>query len=82
MNKSSCVLLAALAASVLSAAPAVAAVAEVSDPARRGAVPAPGGVTAAECFQGGGALVIELDRGTGSFVARCQGGVHDGRPVV
>ncbi|MEJ1202690.1 MULTISPECIES: hypothetical protein [unclassified Streptomyces] len=75
MRKSSWAAVAALALSVLSAAPAEAAVSR--------AVHLPVDVTATECIQGGGVIIISVDgSGTGSFTKRCQGGTHDGETVT
>ncbi|MFC7983960.1 hypothetical protein [Streptomyces sp. NPDC057336] len=43
----------------------------------------PADVTATECIQGGGLIVVSVDQsGRGSFTKRCQGGVHDGESVT
>jgi hypothetical protein len=66
---------AALALSLLCAAPEAAAAA--------GAARLPAEVTASECVQGGGVIIISVDgSGTGSFTKRCQGGTHDGESVT
>jgi hypothetical protein len=46
------------------------------------AVAAPEEVTATECLQGGGLLIISADGPDGSLSKRCQGGSHDGKSVV
>ncbi|MET9778128.1 hypothetical protein ABZ023_28400 [Streptomyces sp. NPDC006367] len=75
MRRSSCAVLVALAVSVLCAAPA--------DAAGTRAARLPAEVTAAECVEGGGVIVVSADgEGTGSFTARCQGGTHDGEAVT
>ncbi|KAF2775648.1 hypothetical protein ACFWQ6_27350 [Streptomyces coelicoflavus] len=75
MRKSSCTVIAALAVWALSAAGAEAAVLRVPD--------LPGEVTATECIQGGGVIIISADGdGTGSFTTLCRGGIHDGQTVT
>ncbi|MGC0387162.1 hypothetical protein RKD32_006898 [Streptomyces sp. SAI-195] len=75
MRKSSCTVLAALALSVLCATGARASVPHAPS--------VPGEVTATECIQGGGVIVISADGdGTGSFTTICQGGVHDGQAIT
>jgi hypothetical protein len=77
MRKSTWAVVAALTVPVLCAAPAEASV-SVS---RTASLPAD--VTATECVQGGGVIIISVDQsGTGSFTKRCQGGVHDGESVT
>lgn len=74
MRESSWAVVAALAVSVLCAAPAAAAVPRATH--------LPGDVTASECLRGGGVILISADgEGTGSFTARCQGGSHDGETI-
>lgn len=76
MRKSSCTLIAALTVSVLCAAGAGAA----SVPS---AVSLPAEVTATECIEGGGVIVISADGdGTGSFTSLCRGGTHDGQTIT
>ncbi|MFE0811217.1 hypothetical protein ACFW4M_11485 [Streptomyces sp. NPDC058794] len=75
MRKSLWAVVAALTVPVLCAAPAAAS----------GSPDAhlPADVTATECIQGGGLIVVSVDQsGTGSFTKRCQGGVHDGESVT
>ncbi|MBQ1095193.1 hypothetical protein ACIQ1J_09135 [Streptomyces sp. NPDC097107] len=76
MRKSSWAVVAALALSVLCAAPAEAAVSRAAH--------LPVDVTATECIRGGGVIIISVDgsSGTGSFTKRCQGGTHDGESVT
>ncbi|MFE0802802.1 hypothetical protein [Streptomyces sp. NPDC058812] len=76
MRKSSWTVIAALAVSVLCAAPAQAAVPRAEH--------VPVDVTPTECIQGGGVIIISVDgsSGTGSFTKRCQGGTHDGETVT
>ncbi|MFB6553925.1 hypothetical protein [Streptomyces sp. NPDC056405] len=75
MRKSSWAVVAALVLSVLCAAPAEAAVSRAAH--------LPVDVTATECIQGGGVIIISVDgSGTGSFTKRCQGGTHDGESVT
>ncbi|OMI91793.1 hypothetical protein BSZ07_02655 [Streptomyces sp. M1013] len=75
MRKSSCTVLAALALSVLCATGARAAVPHAPS--------LPSDVTATECVQGGGVIVISADGdGTGSFTTICRGGVHDGQAIT
>ncbi|MEV5321624.1 hypothetical protein AB0K92_28935 [Streptomyces sp. NPDC052687] len=65
-------------------APAVAAPAASPQvvPAQ-GAARAPLDITAGECVQGGGMIIIVAD-GTvpGGFSKTCQGGVHDGQTII
>ncbi|MGI5391225.1 hypothetical protein [Streptomyces sp. CA-251251] len=76
---------AALTLAVLCAAPAGAAPARAL-PADSGAPRAtrlPGDVTATQCVQGGGVIIVSVDgTGTGTFTKRCQGGTHDGETVL
>ncbi|WP_399894037.1 hypothetical protein ACGH7X_36560 [Streptomyces sp. BBFR51] len=75
MRKSSWTVIAALAVSVVCGPVAQAAVSRTPR--------LPGDVTATECLQGGGMIVIAADgRGTGSLTARCQGGTHDGQTIT
>lgn len=75
MRESSWAVVAALTLSVLCAAPAEAAVSRAAH--------LPVDVTATECIQGGGVIIISVDgSGTGSFTKRCQGGTHDGETVT
>ncbi|MFE8919906.1 hypothetical protein [Streptomyces rochei] len=75
MRKSPWAVVAALALPVLGAAPADAAMTRTAH--------LPTDVTASECIQGGGLIVVSVDQsGTGSFTKRCQGGVHDGESVT
>ncbi|MBT2411284.1 hypothetical protein J7I94_12015 [Streptomyces sp. ISL-12] len=71
MHKSSCALVAALAVALAFPVPS----------ADAAAVRVPGDVTAIECLEGGGSLLVEWD-GQGGFVRQCQGGVHDGEALV
>ncbi|WP_395570651.1 hypothetical protein [Streptomyces sp. BK79] len=74
MRESRYAVSAALALSLLCAAPAAAAAGPVRLPAE---------VTAGECIRGGGLIIISVDgSGTGSFTKRCQGGTHDGETVT
>ncbi|MEU4980033.1 hypothetical protein [Streptomyces sp. NPDC021969] len=73
MRKSSCTVVAALALSVLGATGA-----EASVPRAPGVA---SDVTATECLQGGGGIVITAD-GTGSLTAVCRGGIHDGQTIT
>jgi hypothetical protein len=80
MNKSSWAPAAVLAVSVLcAAAPASAAAQDLP----QGAAGAPLDVTAGECVQGGGMIIIIAD-GTapGGFSKTCQGGTHDGETII
>ncbi|MFD5653883.1 MULTISPECIES: hypothetical protein [unclassified Streptomyces] len=75
MRKSSCTVVAALALSVLGAAGAQASVPRAPSVASD--------VTATECLQGGGGIVITADgTGTGSLTAVCRGGTHDGQTIT
>ncbi|GGY99976.1 hypothetical protein GCM10010385_56920 [Streptomyces geysiriensis] len=75
MRKSPWAVVPALALPVLGAAPADAAMTRTAH--------LPADVTASECIQGGGLIVVSVDQsGTGSFTKRCQGGVHDGESVT
>ncbi|WP_030185301.1 hypothetical protein [Streptomyces violaceorubidus] len=75
MRKSSCTVIAALALSVLCATGARASVPR--------APVLPSEVTATECVEGGGVIVISADGdGSGAFTTLCQGGVHDGQAVT
>ncbi|MFH9599310.1 hypothetical protein ACH4MK_01360 [Streptomyces rochei] len=75
MRKSPWAVVAALALPVLGAAPADAAMTRTAH--------LPADVTASECIQGGGLIVVSVDQsGTGSFTKRCQGGVHDGESLT
>ncbi|GGL62845.1 hypothetical protein GCM10010129_03080 [Streptomyces fumigatiscleroticus] len=74
MKKSPYALAAVAAVAVLSAPPAVAA----AGPARM-----PLDITARQCIQGGGIIIISAN-GTGAdgYVKFCQGGTHDGETIV
>ncbi|MFE5262210.1 hypothetical protein [Streptomyces coelicoflavus] len=75
MRKSSCTVIAALAVWALGATGAQAAVLRVPD--------LPGEVTATECIEGGGVIIISADGdGTGSFTTLCRGGTHDGQTIT
>ncbi|MFE9702915.1 hypothetical protein [Streptomyces sp. NPDC005930] len=75
MRKTSCTVIAALAVWMLCAAGADAAVLRAPG--------LPGEVTAAECIQGGGLIIVSADgEGTGSFTKLCRGGVHDGQTIT
>ncbi|AIV32432.1 hypothetical protein LMJ38_33445 [Streptomyces sp. R1] len=75
MRKSSCTVIAAVTLWILCAAGA-----EAAEP---GAPGLPGEVTATECIEGGGVIIISADGdGTGSFTALCRGGTHDGQTVT
>ncbi|MFD5285330.1 hypothetical protein [Streptomyces rubrogriseus] len=73
MRKSSCTVVAALALSVLGATGA-----EASAPR---APSVASDVTATECLQGGGGIVVTAD-GAGALTAFCRGGIHDGQIVT
>ncbi|GGY99315.1 hypothetical protein [Streptomyces poonensis] len=71
MRRPACVLIAAVAASLLSALPA-----------RAGS--APPDVTVQQCHEGGGLAVVSM-RGKGAnatFARYCTGGTHDGQNIV
>jgi len=70
MRKSSCTVVAALALSVLGATGAEASAPSVASD-----------VTATECLQGGGGIVVTAD-GAGALTAFCRGGIHDGQIVT
>ncbi|MER6166225.1 hypothetical protein [Streptomyces violaceorubidus] len=75
MRKSSCTVIAALALSVMCATGARASVPHAPG--------LPSEVTATECVEGGGVIVISADSdGSGSFTTLCQGGIHDGQAVT
>ncbi|MFA3878176.1 hypothetical protein ABS735_31765 [Streptomyces sp. MMCC 100] len=75
MRKSSCTVITALAVWVLCAAGAEAAVLRSPD--------LPGEVTATECIQGGGVIIISADgEGADSFTKLCRGGIHDGQTII
>ncbi|MDG9689008.1 hypothetical protein CJI59_22215 [Streptomyces sp. Alain-F2R5] len=75
MRKSTWAVVAAMTVPVLCAAPAGAFAPRTAH--------LPADVTATECVQGGGVVIISVDQsGTGSFTKRCQGGVHDGESVT
>lgn len=76
MRNSSWAVAAAVALSVLCAAPAAAA-------AGPRATHLPGGVTATQCVRGGGMIIITADsEAAGSLTARCQGGTHHGETII
>ncbi|MGW8063732.1 hypothetical protein ACVV2G_15995 [Streptomyces ziwulingensis] len=85
MRESSWAAVAALTVSILCVVPAEAAVPR-SGPADTAALRSarlPGDVTAAQCIQGGGVIIVSVDgTGAGTFTKRCQGGTHDGETVV
>ena len=75
MRKSSCTVIAAVALWILCATEA-----EAAEP---GAPGLPGEVTATECIEGGGVIIISADGdGTGAFTTLCRGGTHDGQTVT
>ncbi|MFD6193525.1 hypothetical protein [Streptomyces sp. NPDC060275] len=75
MRKSSCTVAAALALSVPGATGAEASVPRAPSVA--------GDVTATECLQGGGRIIITaVGTGTGSVTALCRGGTHDGQTIT
>jgi hypothetical protein len=85
MRESSWSVIAALTLAVLCAAPAEAAVtrALAADSGALRATRLPSDVTATQCIQGGGVIIVSVDgTGTGTFTKRCQGGTHDGETVL
>ncbi|MEV8127412.1 hypothetical protein AB0P07_25555 [Streptomyces sp. NPDC085944] len=75
MRKSSCTMIAAVALWLLCAAGAGAAELGAPGLLRQ--------VTATECIEGGGVIIISADGdGTGSFTTLCRGGIHDGQTVT
>ncbi|CAM5443624.1 Secreted protein OS=Streptomyces tendae OX=1932 GN=GUR47_05105 PE=4 SV=1 [Streptomyces tendae] len=74
MRKSSCTVIAALAVSLLGTSGAHASMPRAAH--------LPGDVTATECIEGGGVIIISADGdGTGSFTTLCRGGTHDGQTI-
>ncbi|MDL5205677.1 hypothetical protein [Streptomyces sp. ALI-76-A] len=83
MNVSPPVLAAALTVAALSAGSAHAAVPSAPGPTVRGAAHAPADISAAECVQGGGMIIVTADgQGANSYTVRCQGGTHDGETII
>ncbi|AKZ59923.1 putative secreted protein [Streptomyces ambofaciens ATCC 23877] len=84
MRESSWSVIAALTLSVLCAAPAGAAARAVqADSGALRVARLPSEVTATQCVQGGGVIIVSVDEsGTGTFTKRCQGGTHDGETVL
>ncbi|MCM1938142.1 hypothetical protein NC239_07900 [Streptomyces sp. G3] len=75
MRKSSCTVVAAVALWILCAAGA-----EAAEPGAPGLL---GKVTATECIEGGGVIIISAaGDGTGSFTTLCRGGAHDGQTIT
>ncbi|CAL9350795.1 hypothetical protein [Streptomyces sp. NPDC057838] len=57
------------------------ALAAAAGPARAAVLPAD--VTASQCINGGGVIVISaVGDGSETWTKRCRGGIHDGRTVV
>ncbi|MGW0331481.1 hypothetical protein ACWD0J_06285 [Streptomyces sp. NPDC003011] len=83
MNVSPHVLAAALTVAVLSAGSAQAAGPPAHGPAGRGAAHGPADISASDCVQGGGMIIVTADgAGTNSYTVRCQGGTHDGETIT
>ncbi|MEV6960266.1 hypothetical protein AB0M97_13930 [Streptomyces sp. NPDC051207] len=83
MKTLSQLLTAALVLSALSAGAAQAAVFPDQGPAVRSAAQLPADISARECLQGGGLIIITADGdGMDSYTKRCHGGTHDGETII
>ncbi|MDG9715387.1 hypothetical protein [Streptomyces sp. DH24] len=83
MKMSSQLLVAALTVTALSAGTAQAAGLPAQDLTARGTAQLPADVSARDCVQGGGMIIVAASGdGANSFTKRCQGGTHDGETIT